>query len=294
MVPKAMQKQSGYSLLELMIASALGIFLIGVIVSVLSGGQASVAVIDGTSRVQENARFSISLMSTHARNAGNLSGVPFSEDGTVSESEDDREIVTEVHDVYGIYKYENAADKFEYSFPQAVFIGGVNNTGDGTAYAGTDQLLIRYQGFTDNLSVDCAGEPISDGKVVTIRFFVNKDSQLVCEQAIEYPWHYLDDFGKAASAYVAQTFILVDGVENMQVNFRADGGDFVNASLMTASDWEDINAIKLAVLANSIDQIGAGVKQKRSFKLLDDLKVDYEDSYLREVFYKTIAIRSKS
>jgi Tfp pilus assembly protein PilW len=48
MVPKTMQKQSGYSLLELMIASVLGIFLIGVIVSVLSGGQASVALIDGT------------------------------------------------------------------------------------------------------------------------------------------------------------------------------------------------------------------------------------------------------
>jgi type IV pilus assembly protein PilW len=63
-------KQSGMTLIEIMIAMLIGVFLVGGILQVFINTKQSYRVVEGQSRLQENARFAIDLMTQDIRMAG--------------------------------------------------------------------------------------------------------------------------------------------------------------------------------------------------------------------------------
>ena len=65
-----MPKNRGFSLLELLIAAALGIVLIAAVVQLFAGSGRGNAVVAGQARLQESARLAVALLSRSARNAG--------------------------------------------------------------------------------------------------------------------------------------------------------------------------------------------------------------------------------
>ena len=65
-----MPKNRGFSLLELLIAAALGIVLIAAVVQLFAGSSRGNAVLAGQARLQESARLAVALLSRSARNAG--------------------------------------------------------------------------------------------------------------------------------------------------------------------------------------------------------------------------------
>jgi len=65
-------KQSGMSLIELMIAMVLGVFLMLGIVEIFSGTKATYNMQDGLSRIQENARFATGVLGREVKLAGVL------------------------------------------------------------------------------------------------------------------------------------------------------------------------------------------------------------------------------
>ncbi len=67
---KEILNQSGYSLVELMIAMALGTFLLAGVIQIFSSSKQSYRLQDGQSRVQENARYVLELLGRDVREAG--------------------------------------------------------------------------------------------------------------------------------------------------------------------------------------------------------------------------------
>jgi len=70
MLVKGKQLEKGFSLVELMIALVLGLFLIGGVISVFIGSSQSFNANEALSRVQENGRFAIELIAQDVRNTG--------------------------------------------------------------------------------------------------------------------------------------------------------------------------------------------------------------------------------
>ena len=68
--------QSGYTLVELMLALALGLLVITGIVNLFVGNNQTYAVLNGQSRLQENARFAFDFISRTTRTAGYLGCAP--------------------------------------------------------------------------------------------------------------------------------------------------------------------------------------------------------------------------
>lgn len=63
-------KQSGYSLVELMIAAALGMFILAGVLQIFSSNKQSYRLQEGQSRLQENARYVLELLGRDVREAG--------------------------------------------------------------------------------------------------------------------------------------------------------------------------------------------------------------------------------
>ena len=69
---KTSRKQAGLSLIELMIASSLGLFLIGGVYQTFEVTRQSVRLLQAEAEIQENARFAFSILSTALQKAGNF------------------------------------------------------------------------------------------------------------------------------------------------------------------------------------------------------------------------------
>ncbi len=69
---KNLKKHNGYSLIELMIASAIGVFLIGGIYQTFQITRQATRLLQAEAEMQENARFAFSVLSANLKKAGNF------------------------------------------------------------------------------------------------------------------------------------------------------------------------------------------------------------------------------
>ncbi len=65
-----LEKQAGFTLIELMVALALGLFLIGGVISLFVSNQSNFKTNENLSRLQESARFAVEQLSREIRDAG--------------------------------------------------------------------------------------------------------------------------------------------------------------------------------------------------------------------------------
>lgn len=137
--------QAGFSLVELMVALSLGLFLLLGLIQAFIGNRISYRMHEAVSRVQENGRFSMEIIGRQIRMAG--------------------------------FRAQPLA-----SAPLAAIEGRNNVTGGGDSQAlpGTDKLVLRYQGAADGSTVDCAGNSINAGAEVVAVLLVNEDRSLRC------------------------------------------------------------------------------------------------------------------
>jgi len=105
------KSQTGFSLLEMLLAMALGLIVVTGVVQLFIGNSRSAAVITGQARLQENARFAFEFISRAARQAGYFGCI--------------RDDQTRVWGLVG-----SPAQLPEYNVEQPV--GGFNANGDGT------------------------------------------------------------------------------------------------------------------------------------------------------------------
>jgi len=133
------KKQSGFSLVELMIAMILGLFIIGGVIAVFIGSSASFRSNDALSKVQENGRFALELIAHDLRNVG-YKGSCYKEVFSVLDTAD-ADYEADAHDINEpIVGWADDDGEF--------FAGSLNNYVDGT-----DIVLIKHAAETAEVTL---------------------------------------------------------------------------------------------------------------------------------------------
>lgn len=223
-------QQRGFSLIELMIAMVIGLFLLLGVIQVFVGSRMTYQVHEGIGRIQENGRFAIEILSRQVRKAGFRSSFRLSEST-----------------IFG------AGNR--------VLDGRNNVAGGGTdsVVAGSDKLIIRYQGDTDGAGIDCLGNSLAAGATAVVVFMVNEDRALHCAV-------------NPANIDTAVGQPLIEGVSDMQLLFGERTIDvsttpstqnfrYVTANNVTA--WNNVVSVRITLFVDSIVAVDADLADGR-------------------------------
>lgn len=233
----------GLTLLELIISMALGVILTGAVMQIFVSIKDSGRVIEVGSEVQQNGRFTIGFMSNSIQLAGF------------------REVLSE---------------EWEQEFPAdgSFAVGQIINGTEGGA--NPDSILVRYQGYSDGMTLDCLGNNVAAGTNVTVSYSVDGCGNLVC------------------SVDGAPGSIIVGGIEALEIKYGEDltGDGEVNAYLDAddVTDWLQVRSVKLGALVASNSATGSIDNQRTYTVLGNDITVD--DDLMREVFAMTIGLKN--
>lgn len=268
------KKQQGLSIVELMVALAVGMVLIAGIMQVFLASKNTYAVNEAMSRVQENGRFALEFIARSARQAGYVDPnnkvakpYPVIPSGTLC----DFSSKACTSDGEGF-----SADKVSFAFQPPV-----NNSGD---------------------RVDCIGNTSdidASDKIIINKFIIGSENTanatLTCQRLV------LDkNLNLLSAAKYANEASLVEGVDKIQIQYGISTttsdldsksvNQYVSADRVT--DWGKVLAVRIAVLANSGVELNPAPTQKK-FYLFDAGPFEFpDDRKLRQVFTTTVSLRN--
>ena len=272
MMKKTIYKQRGLSLLELMIALVLGLFIIVGISYVYVSGKKSSITTDQVSMLQDNGRAVLQQLTDVIQHAGYSS-----------------DLVAPFGDIFiqGAVSSTSCSGSVNSVTEPSLFSAMTNNT---STYG--DTLGVVYMG-DDSLNRDCAGNELpttcrlggnasSDAAKIYNQFFVANNA--AGEPA-------LNCSGSRSSAAEE----IAEGVENIQFvygeDLDADGvaDRYVNSTDVT--NWKEVVSVNITVLVRSLKAVG-NTSAARSYQLSEDTIINTNDRYLRAVFTATVRLRN--
>ena len=274
-----LSKQDGMTIVELLIAMGLGIFLMAGVIQVFLGSKQTFTTINAQSHMQENGRFAMDFMARILRHSGYTTDIN----------------IDEILDPI----LRQATFAASANFAEGTAVTGANNTVAPELKDGTDVVRVRIEGSNDSPVNDCLGVPIAADQWSEVSYFVNDDSQFQCQ---------------TVNAGGTTTATLVEGIDDLQIQYGVNVGGvvdnfvfpaaddrpdeqlltaskFVNADDMSADDWENVVSIKVAMLSSSADTpLDKSVAQ--TYDVLDNATVSYQDGKARQIFTQTISLRN--
>lgn len=223
------RKQSGITLLELLVALGLGLIVVAIAVAALTLGQQGYRAVDATTALRDRERFATDLISRVIVQAGyqDFGAANVALRSTATALGDDPE-----PDVFG---WNNAV----YKLPDDLLLstgtkiatgnrpGDCGSVTDTSCLNGSDVLLVRFQGVSfpsggtsaDNTMINCAG--LGEAGVVTGDSNERAISMFhVARGANGEPSLYCSYY--ASGAWVSPA-PMIEGVETFQVLFGTDG-----------------------------------------------------------------------
>lgn len=258
------KRQKGISLIEVLVSMALGIFFLGVAVEYLITGQQSSSVQDSGSRIQENARFSISLLQDDIRLAGynGSPGILAAPLGAIYQGNCNLSDPCTTDDV------GNVGDRIAVSFLSDASIG---EDCLGTAVAGGVRVANVYwvQEVGGINSLYCNG------------WNIDTQAWISAEQPL------IDGIEQMQVQYGVAT---------------AAGNRFLSAAGVTASgDWGSVRSVRIALLVDSglqtvsADTAGdqAFVDDDTTYAMLDGPDFQPSDGRIRRVYTTTIELNNE-
>ena len=276
MLFKKPTNQLGVTLIEMLIALALGIFLLAGILQVFVGSKQSFEVISAQSAMQETGRFSMVLVEKVARGAGyiNLSAVTAADFSSMMDN------IASSENFFNEFNSGNGFVSSSIVTGNNGCLGACSRKTDGGV--NSDSFSVRMHGDSNGSLQDCQGNalPVAADTEVRMTYFLSANNELSCQV----------DNGAVAA--------LVGGVEDFQVLYGVAGGApssyqvtrYVAEGAMTNADWPNIVSIRIGVIARSdstpLDD------SVQNLTLLDNAQVAFNDGRSRQMFTKTIALRN--
>lgn len=327
---RKLNKQLGISLVEVLVALVISIFLLGGIVQVYSGNKATFRFTNALAEIQENARFAMEIMAQDLRLAGEWGCIPFDPDDTsnINDTLSAGNVAgynTDFHDFVGEESIEgengtgingsdtltirggkpsqtNVEGPFTAPTTQNIFTDTTNTITAGDiillARCGANDLLIAFEADILPVTSVVVGTT-SDQRRINLG--ANKSQQyendaMVIElQTVDY------DIQNGASGEpalfraefgVAQE--LVEGVEDMQILYGIDNDNDQFPNQYVASDavgdWEDVVAVRISLLMRSIEDNVTEAPQTYTWL---GAAVTPADRRIRQVFTTTVALRNR-
>ena len=274
-----LRSQAGLSIIELLIALGIGVFLLAGIIQVTIGSRQSFDVVQAQSSMQEAGRFGVTFIASGVRQAGYVNA------GAIDFADPD-EFASTLVNVNADLESMTLRWPAQNGFEAGAIVNGTDNattTGLADAKANTDSLTIRLQGDPDGVMRDCQGAAmsVSDADVIRMTYYVDTNNNLNC--AIDG----------------ANPVELVSGVENMQIMYGVAvnpsssirAGRYVPARELTATDWPNVVAVRVALMTIS-DNIALEDTSK-NYQMLDQAIAGVSDGYARQVFAQSVTLRNR-
>ena len=255
-------KHSGFTLIELMIAMVLGLFILIGILQISISSQKTYQVANYSAILQEDLRAVTNDISRIVRISG-----------------------------YRTSPWISTADAF---WNDATFgeTGQVLIGTDGATNSDSDSLSLRFQGSGDGVGnpdgdvVDCLGNAVDANDITTIKLEIIKaDNMLRCTSINETQGN-------------EQSVDLVANIENMQLLYGVDtdndlyANEYITATAVTGRAlWVNTVSVKLAILLKSSHEI-SGFENTKSITLNDLIIPATNDRYMRMQSNTTIAVRN--
>jgi type IV pilus assembly protein PilW len=253
------RRQSGFSLIELMIAMTLGLILTVIIGNVFLGAKESYRTTEDLSRLQENARFAVTHLGRIIRMASYVSN-----------------------------PVNIAATRAATFPPLAPAITGTE--GGGTV---SDDITVRYQGSgtpADGTVFDCQGNAIQGIDLAVARFHIAPSTDGSGETSL-----FCDNTGTVGAANA--DIELVTGVENMQILYGedTDGDGTANRYLDQGSvaSMDNVVSVRIALLLRTRNPVASGL-DTRVYNLLGTNVGPMNDQRTRRLYTATIALRNRT
>ncbi|MGH8780497.1 PilW family protein [Paraburkholderia sp.] len=261
----AMRRPRGHTLIELMIAVALGLVVVAGAVSLYRSQRAAFAQAADTARIHDSGIAALSLLAAQVRMAGFTPAQ-----------------VPPADVVAGLFGCSGAR-----------VVGPSDQPACETLATHSDGLRVRYVGDTvstwmsaDGRATDCLGQGVdsdadsSDGRPYAsiVNGFYIKTGSTTGE-----PELYCEGSGPG----FAQP--LVEGIERLRIRYWLRGAQSaLDASAIARSQWPRVVAVDLCVLVR-----GAPLGRRMRYVDCDDATVVAADARARQAFWRRIAIRNQ-
>ena len=314
--------QTGISLVEILVALVISLFLLGGIIQVYMGNKTTFKFANAISEVQENGRYSMDIMSTDLRHVGDWGCISFDPNdtsnindtlvgdpdlfdflnnpaiaGTDNDGLNDSDTLTIRGSTSG---QANIVPPFSDIAQQFLQTSAINTIAAGDVLlitrCGTNDLLIPAEAdlfqATGNVT---AGATSTISHNTTLSQIYNNDASIKELQTVTYsiqnsangePSLFRSVFGNDQN--------LISGVDNLQVLYGidTDNDDFPN-QYVTIDNVPDTNAVvsmRLMLLVRSTEDFVTEEPQVYTF---NGTQTTAADRRLRQVFTTTIALRSR-
>lgn len=282
MVKILMKKNHGFTLVELMVALALGLLITAAGLMLFISGQKNYSIQQGAADIQDSANFGLSYIIKNIQ-LTNLNAPQ----QTMNLS------ATRSGIVFNNTNLPNVADGLVTK----------NNVGLSNTSTASDQLLIQYLPVSAS-GTDCEGTNItSTSDYVIERYFLRKDNDFSSGNETANTSLSLVCAASRNTASSSTGTILIRRVDDLKVLLIVRNGD---GSLreMKISDYSntmgDIVGVRLGLLVRSAQAVGANsmVDVGKTYQILDQSVTlntatkALPTKYLREVVDRTIAIRN--
>ena len=274
MIVSTPKKQSGLSLIELLVVMIIGLFITVGISSVYVGNKRTNMTTDELSLLQANGRAVLEQLTEVIQHTGYKS----------TRSSLDSEMF-----ILGAVATSRCSGGSDSVVNTGLFSAIENDTTQG------DTIGVVYLG-DNSLTTDCTGTVIPNDCRLS-----NADDAPPVNAARIYNYFKADTNPAGmpvltcAGSLTATEEEIAEGVENLQISYGEDADRdgvadrFVSSADVT--DWASIVSVNVAVLVRSLRPVAVRATA-RSYQLLDDVVISTNDKYLRAVFTTTIRLRN--
>lgn len=301
-------KQGGFTLLELIIAIALGLIVIAAASILLITGHKSLLMQQGNSDLQDNANFGLNYIARDIR-LSNLN----TETAVITDTLPKGGVILSLNNVPIV---PDSAWKEEYQTRSSTGLTNVNNVSGGTVGSElkSDVLTIQYLPVQTG-GMDCEGTEIDDiNQMVIQRYFLRADSNslgtepsnlaLVCDAGRYKPGEALEGMGTDSQIIMKRVeyfrvLLGVVGVKNDEAN--KDKFKYLDATsymAFPAANRPRIVSISLGLLARSPLTVGQdkAVDDSKAFTILDKTvrpkNQNNSPKFIRQVISQNITLRN--
>ena len=272
----ALKKQQGFSFIELLIALAIGLFLLAGIATSYATSKGSSIKRDQFSVLEDNGRLALEIISRVVEHTGYSPGgltiTPFitAPSDVVSDTCPDGTGTQNVIDT-------------------SIFSATTDN-------AGGDTLSVIYQA-DNNMFTDCTGGVLPAGCRLSPIPGINAipEASKIYNTFVR---NTVTDTLECAGSRYGLKQVIAEGVENIQYLYGIDTINdsvvkvdrYVNASNV-AGRWSDVVSIQIAILVRSLKPVKL-IAESTEYTLLDEVITTPTDRYNRAVFSTTVHLRN--
>ena len=297
-----LHRQRGFSMIELIIAMALGLFLMSALVQILLSGKQAFSSVNHLSRIQENGRIATGMLAGDLKRAGYMGGN------------------SDIPNIFGSAGQTAAAISCatgDTSWGRMITqrIVGLNDTNAGYAcitnasYLRGDILTVRYASPWVSGAL-AAGQMYLRSSLFEGKIFAGADQALGANLVLDQPQsvhdlvthsYYVGNSGRTCSGLPVPSLFrvrldingqplveeLLPGIEHLQVQYGV-GGQYINADAV--ADWSQVVTARFWLLIRS-ECPETGFTDASTYTL-GDINYITNDSFPRQLYSSVVMLRN--